>query len=33
MIRKQGRLATTSNLLAFLVGFVLMYATDLLVAL
>ncbi|MEF8783903.1 MAG: metal transporter [Haloarculaceae archaeon] len=33
MIRKQGRLATASNLLAFLVGFVLMYATDLLVAL
>jgi len=33
MIRARGRLATATNLLAFLVGFVLMYATDLLVAL
>jgi len=33
MIRKEGRLATAPNLLAFLAGFVVMYATDLLVAL
>jgi zinc transporter ZupT len=33
LIRSEGRLATAPNLLAFLVGFVLMYATDLLVAL
>lgn len=32
MVRRRGRLATTSNLLAFLVGLVVMYATDLLVA-
>jgi ZIP family zinc transporter len=33
MIRRKGRLATVGTLLAFLAGFALMYATDLLVAL
>ena len=33
MIRREGRLATVGTLLAFLAGFALMYATDLLVAL
>jgi len=33
MIRRDGRLASAANLVAFLAGLVLMYATDLLVAL
>jgi len=33
MIRERGRLATATNLLGFLVGLVVMYVTDLLVAL
>lgn len=33
MVRRQGRLGTTANLLGFLAGLVVMYATDLLVAL
>ncbi len=33
MVRARGRLGTATNLLAFLAGFVVMYATDLLVAL
>jgi zinc transporter ZupT len=33
MVRRKGRLATGTNILGFLAGFLLMYATDLLVAL
>jgi zinc transporter ZupT len=33
MVRRSGRLGTATNLLAFLVGLVVMYATDLLVTL
>jgi hypothetical protein len=32
-VRTKGRLATGTNILGFLAGFLIMYATDLLVAL